>query len=138
MRQAICTVLASLLLLEPMMLARASAEASVQPQQTNAQQPTLKETLLSIPPQSYVEVRLLDKSKLRGRLGEVTDEGFALQVAQGNKIQNVKVSFDQVKSIKSLEKKGTSAGKVIAYSLAGIGVFFLALFIYAAATGFGD
>lgn len=138
MRQAICTVLASLLLLEPMMLARASAEAGVQPQQTNAQQPTLKETLLSIPPQSYVEVRLLDKSKLRGRLGEVTDEGFALQVAQGNKIQNVKVSFDQVKSVKVVEQKGSKVGKGLLYALAGIGVLFGALFIYAMATGFGD
>jgi hypothetical protein len=132
MYHALCTLLASVLLLGPVMQARAAAESGLRPQEGSAQKPTLKEKLVSMPPQSYVEVRLLDKSKLRGRLGQITDEGFAVQVAQGNKIQNVNVSFDQVKSVKVVETKASKTGRGLLYALAGIGALFVVLIIWVA------
>lgn len=57
------------------------------PTQTS-QKPTLKRQVVQIPPRSLVLVRLHDKEKLRGRLGEVSDEGFVVKVAQGNKIED--------------------------------------------------
>ncbi len=138
MRQTICTVLASVMLLEPVLLARATAAETAQPQENGAQRAMLKETLLSIQPQTFVEVLLFDKSKLRGRLGEVSDEGFALQVAQGNKIQNRSVGFDQVKSIKVVEQKGSKVSKGLIYGLAGAGAVFVGILIWAMAVTSGS
>jgi len=138
MHQALCALLASMLLFEPVANARATAGSEPQSQGSRPQKPTLKEKILTIAPESYVEVCFLDKRKLRGRLGEITDEGFALQVAKGDKIQNLTIGFDQVKSVKVVEKKGTSTGRVLAYGLAGIGAFFVGLLIACVATGCGD
>jgi hypothetical protein len=60
---------------------------------------SIKEQVLNISQGSPVEVRLADKSKLRGRLGPVTDSGFELQTVKGNKIDTAQIAFDQVKSI---------------------------------------
>lgn len=81
---------------------------------------TLKEQVLNISPGSTVEVRLADKTKLRGRLGAVSDSGFELQTVKGGKIDTAKIAFDQVKSIKDTAKKsfGHSVGK--GFLIAGI------------------
>lgn len=132
MYRTICTLLASVLVLQPALYARAEAKSSPRPQEANSQKPTLKEKIVSLPAQSFVEVKLLDKSKLRGRLGEISNDAFALQVAQGDKIQSMSVSFDQVKSLKVVETQGSKAGRGLLYALAGIGALFVVLVIWAA------
>ena len=91
-----------------------------------AQKPTLQQQVLEIPPGSLVVVRLKNKEKLRGRLGDVSTEGFILKYAKGNEIQERKVSFDELKSIKS-KRGGSKVGTAVVYILAGVGVTFLLL-----------
>lgn len=132
----ICLVLASLLFTSSILEARTDASAAAPAGRVEGSaQPTLKERVLEIPPGTMTEVKLVNKQKIRGRLGEVTDEGFTLTTAQGDKISTQKIAFTDVKSIKKVG--GGKAGHVVAYSLAGIGAFFLILFVVAAAHGFG-
>ncbi len=48
---------------------------------------------------SAAEVKLLNKQKLKGRLGEITETGFTLQYAVKDKIETRTVDFKDVKSI---------------------------------------
>ena len=98
-----------------------------------AQKPTLQEKLLDIRPGSRVNVRLKNKERLRGQLGEVSNEGFVLKYAERNEIKERKIGFDEVKSIKVRE--GGRAGRVVVYVLAGVGVTFLALILLALRLG---
>src|SRR5574340_398780 len=70
--------------------------------QATAQKPTLKEQILEITPGSMIAVRLKNKQKLRGRLGEVTDEAFTVKLARGNTIEDRKVAFNDLKSLKTV------------------------------------
>ena len=79
-----------------------------------------------------------DKRKLRSQFGEVTEQSFALQVVEGNKIQTVNLGFDEVKSVKVPGKRGNAVGKAVAYGLAGMGAFFVTLFVVCVASGCGD
>jgi len=92
------------------------------------QKPTLKERILEIPSGTMVEVRLLNKQKIRGRLGEITNEGFSLQTAQGDKVETQKIAFTDAKSVKKVE--GGKAGHAVLYALAGIGALFVGLIIW--------
>jgi len=89
---------------------------------------------MEIPPGTMIEVRLMDKNKVRGRLGEVTNEGFSLQTAQGNKIETQKIAFTDVKSLKKVEGEttGKKFSRGVIYGLAGIGVLMVILIIWAA------
>lgn len=78
-----------------------------------------------------VEVRLQSKEKLRGRMGEVSDEAFKLQHLRAGKLETRTISFAELRSIKSVEKEG--GGRIALYVLAGVGVTFLILFAIAAA-----
>ena len=49
---------------------------------------------------SSIDVRLLDKTRLRGRLGAVTDNGFTMDLLKDKKIQPRTIRFDEVKSLK--------------------------------------
>ncbi len=97
-----------------------------------AQKPTLQEQVLEIPPGSLVVVRLKNKElKLRGRLGELSNEGFILKYTKWNEIKERKVSFDELKSIKS-KRGGSKVGKAVVYILAGVGVTFLVVIAFLA------
>ena len=96
------------------------------------QKPTLQEKLLEIRPGLRVNVRLKNKERLRGQLGEVSNEGFVLKYAERNEIKERKIGFDEVKSIKA--KKGGRTGRVAMYVLAGVagaGIFFFVLIVIA-------
>jgi hypothetical protein len=112
----------------------ASARGASLPQETT-KKPTVQERILEIPPGTMIEVRLMNKHKVRGRLGEVTNEGFSLQTAQGNKVETQKIAFTDVKSFKNAEGGGTGKGisKGLVYGLAGIGVLAVILVIWAVA-----
>jgi len=98
-------------------------EARVRPEQETTKKPTLQERILEVSPGTMIEVRLMNKQKLRGRLGEVTNEGFALQMAQGTKVETQKIAFTEVRSFKQVEgTTGKKIGKGVVYALAGIGV----------------
>lgn len=70
--------------------------------------PTVQEQVGQIAKGSIIEVKmkLKERKKVTGRLGEVTAEGFAVQVAQGQKVNDLKLRFEDVKSVK--EKHGMS------------------------------
>jgi tetrahydromethanopterin S-methyltransferase subunit G len=85
---------------------------------------------MEIPPGTMIEVRLMDKHRVRGRLGEVTNEGFSLQTAQGNKVETQKIAFTEVKTLKKVEgTTGKKVGKGVIYGLAVFGVLILVMTI---------
>lgn len=132
MRGIICLVLATMFLASTTLeasTAAAGAAPGAQPRTT--QKPTVKERILEVPPGAMVEVRLLNKGKVRGRLGEISNEDFDLQIARGDTIETQKIAFTDVKSVKKVE--GGKAGRTVVYVLAGIGAFFGVLTIIALA-----
>jgi hypothetical protein len=125
MRDFICLVWATMLFGYSTLEARVGASGAVPPAQAeSAQKPTVKERILEIPPGTMIEVRLLNKQKIRGRLGEITNEVFSLQIARGNKIETQKVAFTDVKSLKKFEsgEAGKMAGGVVIGILAALGI----------------
>ncbi len=124
LRKILALILASSMLAE----AAFAAKGAKPPQDRQ----TLKEKVLAIPPGTIVEVKLTTKEKLRGRIGELTNEGFSLQVAKGNTIETQQISFDQVKSVKTVEGTGSKVGKGVIYGLAGAGALLVTLIIIAA------
>ena len=103
-------------------------------QEETTKKATIQEKILEVPPGTMIEVRLTNKQKVRGRLGEVTNEGFSLQTAQGNKVETQKIAFADVKSFKNAqgETVGKGIGRGIVYGLAGIGILMVILIIWAA------
>jgi hypothetical protein len=132
MRDAICLVLVAVFFSATTLEARVGALGPMPGAQESTAKPTLKERILEVAPGTMIEVKLLNKQKIRGRLGELTDEGFSLTTAQGEKITTQKIAFAEVKSFKKVE--GGKAGHAAVYALAGIGAFFLILFIVYAAS----
>ncbi len=87
---------------------------------------SIKEQVLMIRPGSAVEIRLTDKSKLKGRLGAVTDDGFELQALTDEKIATQQVPFDRVQSVKDKGQQsfGHSLGRgfLVAGIVIGVGI----------------
>ena len=98
------------------------------------QSATIQERIVEIPQGSIIEVRLLTKEKLRGRLENVSADGFSVVVAKGDQTETRQVTFAEVKSLKRVNK-GSTAKAVFA----GIGIFYVAVvvigLIVLAATG---
>jgi preprotein translocase subunit SecF len=129
----ICLVLSAVLFNCSILEAKAAVSGATPRAQTEAaQSPTLRERIQEIQPGTMIEVRLHNKQKIRGRLGEVTDEGFSLTTPKGDKIGNQKVAFTEVKSLKKVE--GGKGGRIALFVLAGVGVF-LAIIIIGAVNG---
>lgn len=104
MRDIICLVLTALLFSTTTLEARAAAVGALPVAQTESKgNATLKQRMLEVQPGTMIEVRLLNKQKIRGRLGELTDEGFTLTTARGEKISTQKVAFTEVNSFKKVE-----------------------------------
>ncbi len=134
MRDIICLVLATLLFATTTLEAKVGAVGAVPLGQAATEHKlTLKERILEVPPGTMIEVRLLNKEKIRGRLGDLTNEGFSLTTAQGEKIETQKVSFTDVKSFKKVEgaTTGKAVGKGLLWALAGIGVLAVVFTIWA-------
>jgi hypothetical protein len=130
MRDIVCLVLATMVFGTTTMEARVGAARAVPlGQGATERKPTMKQRILEVPPSTMIEVRLLNKQKIRGRLGEITDEGFSLTTVQGEKITTQKVAFTELKSFKKVE--GGKAGHALLYALAGIGALFVVLVIWA-------
>ena len=78
-----------------------------------------KTRVLAIPMGSLVDVHLNDNEKIRGRMGEVSDEGFVIQAVRGIKVENRKIAFTDLKSLKPVGKSHTTRNILL---VAGIGV----------------
>jgi len=72
---------------------------AVTPAET-ARQQRVKEQAIVIPQGATVEVRLLDGKKLRGRLGQLTNDGLAIRSVFENKIEERTISFADIKSVR--------------------------------------
>jgi len=135
LRDMILLILISVLFGNSVLEARAGASATgaALPQETT-KKATVQERIMEIQAGTIIEVRLMDKHKVRGRLGEVTSEGFNLQSAQGNKVETQKIAFTEVKTLKKVEGEttGKKFSRGVIYGLAGIGVLMVILIIWAA------
>jgi translation initiation factor IF-1 len=131
-REMLSVLLALLFFIEPAY----DAMASQTPQERSSQKTTLQQKVLEIPAGTLVEVRLKNKEILRGRLGEVHEAGFDVQVAAGDKVEARTIAFDELKSIKKAGGGGT--GRFIGHVALGtaivIGVLILTGVIMAAAS----
>ena len=137
MRDIICLVLVTILFGCSTLEAGVGTSARGSLGQTESKaKPTLKERILEVPPGSMIEVRLHNKEKFRGRLGEITDEGLSLQTAQGNKIESQKIAFADMKSFKKVEsaKAAKTFGWVAIGVLAGVGALVIILVAVLAAS----
>jgi len=90
-------------------------------------QATIQEKVVEIPVGSVVEVRLKTKEKIRGQLGITTSEGFSVKAAKGGTVEERKIAFGDVKSIKMVEKGMSTGVKITLVALAGAGAVFLVL-----------
>ncbi len=131
MRQCLSVLLAWVLSVNSLPGKPRSVAALHSAQAPTVQKATLQEQVLAIPAGSLVEIRLKTKEKLRGRLVEVSNEAITVKVAKGDKIDERKLAFDELKSIKGVDG-GSKAGKVTLYVLAGVGVGLVILFVIAA------
>ena len=106
------------------------APAAPAPQPERKQ--SMKEQVLAIPTGAVVEVRTMQKEKIKGRLGEATDQAFKIQRVRNDKVEDVSVDFQKTKSIKvvavndtAASKTGRTVGWVVLGGLAALGVIML-------------
>ena len=81
------------------------------------------------------KTKLKDMKTVRGRLGPVTADGFEIQTVNGQKVDTVKLSFADVKSV---GLKSQSRSHTWIYVVVTVGVIIGALIGLAYATGLGD
>ena len=90
----------------------------------------------NIPPNSPVEVRLMDGTKLRGWIGESSETGFVLSQEQDHRLQKRMIAFREIKSLKQI--KNVKPGHTTRNILIGVGITVVVLggiFAAAAASG---
>jgi hypothetical protein len=108
-RNVLSVLLASILWVQSALSAEAeAAQATPTSNASASQKPALKEQVIQIPSGAQVEVRLLNKERIRGRLGDISDEGITVQIAQANRIETRQVAFSDVKSVKEVRKQRTA------------------------------
>jgi hypothetical protein len=88
--------------------------------QNEPQTPSLKEKVLEVPAGSVVQVQLQTKARLRGQIGPITDDGFTVKTVNGNSIEDKKVSFAEVKSIKRVGQTEASPSQADPVRPAGL------------------
>lgn len=134
MRNVICLIVATAILGATTLDARENGASAVPSGKASAEQTsTVKERLLEVPPGSMIEVRLLNKKKIRGKLGQINNEGFNLTAVEQGKIVTRKIAFSEMKSFKQVESAKTKAGHTLLYVLAGVGALVVILVIWGAA-----
>lgn len=103
------------------------------------EKPTIQEQVCALAVGTPVEVRLFDKRKLRGRLGDITGSGFVVQHAVKDKIETRTIDFKEVRAIKVIQREEMGRGGLIALSmLAGVGLLVLVMWIVCVAGGCYD
>jgi hypothetical protein len=67
----------------------------------------MKDELLNIRAGAFVEVRLVNFVKLRGKLGEVAETDFALRTIKNDRMTELRIPYDQLKSVRILGRPQT-------------------------------
>ena len=111
----------------------AGAQAKTPQPDAQSRNGSLKIRVLEIPIGTRVEAWLLSKEKLKGEMGEVTDEGFSLRAVDGNPSQSRAIPFAELKSIK-VAGQDASLAKPLLKSLALVGVMAGLILLAASAT----
>ena len=130
LRQCLPPVLAWLLLLMTGLAPGLDARAT----DARPEPAAIKSQVLEIPQGSPIEVLLASKEKIRGQLGEVTNDGFRVKALSGGKIEEKTVPFDQVLSVRQVHKGLSFVAKVFIAIGITLGVMFAISGIVAAAT----
>ena len=106
--------------------------APAAPSQQQGPKPSMKEQVLAIPAGAVVEVRTIQKEKIKGRLGEANDQTFKIQRVRNDKVEEVSVDFQKAKSIKVVavndsgaSKTGRTVGWVVLGGLATLGIILI-------------
>ncbi|MGD0921486.1 MAG: hypothetical protein ABSA70_06945 [Terriglobia bacterium] len=108
-RGPLSVLLVSILWVHSGLSAKTAAAQAVSTSHASAsRKPTLKEQVIQIPTGAQVEVRLLNKERIRGQLGDISDEGFTMLIAQEDRIETRQVAFGEVKSVKEIRKQRTA------------------------------
>ena len=95
-----------------------------------------KKKVLSMSAGSSVEVRLTDRTSLRGRLGAVNDNDFTVDVLKDGKIQPAQVRFQDVKSVKKANaSENMSAGAKAGWAILLVGIVLAAIIGISCAAG---
>ena len=114
------------------------AEASPTQTPSAATPAGLKERLTLIPTGSIIEVKLINKQKIRGRLGAVSDSAFEVQHTRSEQVVTEALRFDAVRSVKVTAKGMHFAAKVVVGTLIAIGVVALVGVAICATAGCSD
>ena len=87
-----------------------------------------REQVAHLPPGGLIEVRLVSDEKVRGRLGVVESDAFALKL-QDSSAPDRRIAFTDVKSVKAIP---STRGRVVGWIVAGvvIGAVVIALAVY--------
>jgi len=128
LRGVVSVVLAWILGMDSAIAKPAAPSPLHSPEAQVTRKPTLQEQVLEIPAGSLVDVRLKTKEKLHGRLGDVSNEGFMVKFAKRDRVEERKIAFGDVKSLKYVEP-GSKAGRTVVYILAGVGVALVCLLL---------
>ena len=97
------------------------AALMVAPLQGGRQTPTtVQDQVATLTKGSLVEVKLKSRKKVNGRLGEVSADGFEVQVSQGQKADNVRLLFASVDWVAA--KTPAKGSHKAAWILVGVGV----------------
>jgi hypothetical protein len=75
---------------------------------------TAQERILAMPPQSFIEVKLADKTKVRGRLDKIDTVGFIVTTPAADQASVIerRISFSEVKSVRQLKDKPGVGGQI--------------------------
>jgi hypothetical protein len=89
--------------------------------------PSIQQQLVEINPGALIQVRLGDKSKMRGRLGKISQDGFLILSATGGEVKEQKLAFADVQSVKEIERhhRGRTAAYILVGVAAGVGILML-------------
>ena len=108
----LAVALAAISALMPVTQALAQTETAL-PQQTASRTPAQndnddvnKARVLQLAVGSFIEVKLVDGRKLRGSLGELSDDGFLLRAIVKNRLTKQKVLYVEVRSVKPVNDPG--------------------------------
>jgi len=76
----------------------------------------LREQIAHLPPGGLIEVRLVSREKVRGRLGVVESDGFTVQL-QDPSASERRIAFADVKSVKAIL---STRGRVVSWIVVGV------------------
>jgi hypothetical protein len=89
----------------------------------------LREQVAHLRAGELIEVRLVNRERVHGRLGAVESDGFSLQLQDRSALER-HVAFAQVQAVKTMEgTRGRVAGWIVAGVLVGAVVVALAIYL---------